>query len=225
MLNINKISKQVLIYIIGLFLLAIGITFSVNANLGVSPVASLGYTFALISPMSLGVATFVSNIVFIMIQFVLTRKFKLKSYIIQLIIAFIVSSFLDLAVTFMQVLPMANVLWLKILYLIVSLFVIAFAVTLYLLSGLPMMPYDTMVPIISEKFNLKFSSAKMICDVSTVIISLIICFILLGSWGSIGIGTIIAALFIGKILGLFMKYIREPLLEWFNAGQNKVVEQ
>ena len=65
----------------------------------------------------------------------------------------------------------------------------------------------------------------MICDVSTVIISLIICFILLGSWGSIGIGTIIAALFIGKILGLFMKYIREPLLKWLNAEKNEVVEQ
>jgi len=221
----NKISKKILIYIIGFFLLAIGITFSVNANLGVSPVASLGYAFALISPISLGVATFLSNIVFIIIQFVLTGKFEFKSYIIQLIIALIVSSFLDLAVTFMQVLPMANVLWLKLLYLIISLFVIAFAVTLYLLSDLPMMPYDSMVPIISEKFNLKFSTAKMICDISTVIISLISCFIALGSWGSIGIGTIIAALFIGKILGLFMKYIREPLLKWMNTRHNVEVQQ
>lgn len=219
----NKISKQLLIYIISLFLLAIGITFSINADLGVSPVASLGYAFALISPMSLGVATLVSNLLFILIQFMLTREFKLKSYIVQLIIAFVVSLFLDVAFASMQVLPTADVLSLKILYLIVSLFVIAFAVTLYLLSGLPMMPYDTVVPIISEKFKLKFSTAKMICDVSTVVISLIICLIVLGSWGSIGIGTIIAALLIGKILGVFMKYIREPLLAWLNAGHKEEV--
>lgn len=151
-----------------------------------------------------------------MIQIVVTKKFEIKKYIIQLIIAFIVSSFLDLTLILSQVLPEANTLFIKAFYLVLSLFIIALAAFLYLLSGLPMMPYDTLVPTISEQYNISFSKTKIICDVLTVIVALLLYMIFLQSWGSIGIGTIISAYFIGKIIGVIMKRFREPLAAWIN---------
>lgn len=187
-----------------------------KADLGVSPVASLGYTLALITSMSLGVATFLSNILFIVIQIIVTKKFEIKNYLVQLIVAFIVSAFLDLTVNLAQVLPDANTIFMQAFYLILSLFIIAFAVFLYLLSRLPMMPYDTLIPTISKQYNITFSKTKVMCDVLTVIIALVLCMIFLQSWGSIGIGTLIAALVIGRILGVIMNRFSKPLVTWIN---------
>lgn len=211
-------------YIGGICLLSLGITFSINANLGVSPVSSLGYAFALISPLSIGIATFASNILFIFIQFFLTQKFEFKSYILQLSMSFVMGLILNAIGGLAQILPDANVLWIQLLYLVISLVVISSGIALYLSSGLPMMPYDRVMPLVSEKFQIKFSSAKMICDMTAVVLSLIICFFALGSFGSIGAGTIISALTIGKILGVIMDSIREPLLAWFDAEVLEKIE-
>ena len=104
-------------YIGGICLLSLGITFSINANLGVSPVSSLGYAFALISPLSIGIATFASNILFIFIQFFLTQKFEFKSYILQLSMSFVMGLILNAIGGLAQILPDANVLWIQAFFL------------------------------------------------------------------------------------------------------------
>ena len=57
------------------------------------------------------------------------------------------------------------------------------------------MPYDALTYVISEKFNLKFSKAKISSDLINVCVAGAICLIFIQSLGSIGIGTLIAALF------------------------------
>ena len=52
----KTIYKRLIIYVIGLFTLALGCSFSIMANLGVSPVSSLAYSIHLISPWSVGLA-------------------------------------------------------------------------------------------------------------------------------------------------------------------------
>ena len=54
----NQITKRIIIYILGTFLLGIGVTFSIKADLGVSPVSSFGYAIALITSISVGTAVF-----------------------------------------------------------------------------------------------------------------------------------------------------------------------
>ncbi len=63
------------------------------------------------------------------------------------------------------------------------------------------MPYDALTFVIREKFNLKFSKAKILSDLINICVAGAICLIFIQSLGSIGIGTLIAAYFIGKILG------------------------
>lgn len=91
----NQITKRIIIYILGTFLLGIGVTFSIKADLGVSPVSSLGYAIALITSISVGTAVFLSNLVFIAVQFLLSGKFEAKNYLLQLISSVLVSVFID----------------------------------------------------------------------------------------------------------------------------------
>ncbi|MER2108843.1 MAG: DUF6198 family protein [Solibacillus sp.] len=212
----NQITKRILIYILGTFLLGIGVTFSIKADLGVSPVSSLGYAIALITSISVGTAVFLSNIVFIAAQVILSRQFEAKNYFLQLLSAILVSAFIDVTLALGVFLPDATTWTLQVGYLIISLFIIAFGVFFYVNARLPLASYDALVPVVAKKFKLSFGKAKTRCDLINVALSAIICLVFIQSFGSIGIGTFIAAYFTGKIVGVIIKYFKAPLYNWLS---------
>ena len=210
----NIIFKRISIYILGLFLLALGATFSILAGIGVSPVTSLPYALALITPLSVGVTTVLANLVFIILQALILKEIRFKNFIIQLIIAFLFGSFMDLTIWLTKSLPEANSIALIIIYLALSLVIVAFALLLYFTANLPTMPYDSLTHVIANRWKMKFSKAKIISDMLNVIISLIICLLFIQSLGAIGIGTFIAAYGIGKIVGIFIHKLQPSLKQW-----------
>lgn len=76
------------------------------------------------------------------------------------------------------------------------------------------MPYDELTQVISTSYKMPFGKAKIIGDVSNVIIAIILCLTFLKTMGSIGIGTIVAAVSIGKILGIVAKKF-QPQMDLF----------
>ncbi|MER2114425.1 MAG: DUF6198 family protein [Solibacillus isronensis] len=210
----NQITKRIFIYILGTFLLGIGVTFSIKADLGVSPVSSLGYAIALITSISVGTAVFLSNLVFIAVQFLLSGKFEAKNYLLQLISSVLVSVFIDATLALGIFLPDATNWTLKIVYLVISLFIIALGVFLYVSARLPLASYDALIPIVGEKLKKPFGKAKTISDLVNITISTLICLLFIQTFGSIGIGTLIAAYFTGKIVGVIIKYFKAPLYNW-----------
>lgn len=214
-MNHSKIIfKRLLIYIVGLFFIALGATFSILASLGVSPVTSLPYALALITPLSVGITTILANVIFIVLQALLLKEIRWKNFFIQLIIAFLFGSFMDLTIWLTTSLPEANSIILMIIYLAVSLVIVAFGLLLYFTANLPMMPYDSLTYVSANTWKMKFSKAKITSDLLNVIISLIICLVFIHSLGAIGIGTFVAAYGIGKIVGIFLHKLQPALKRW-----------
>lgn len=214
-MNHSKIIfKRLLIYIVGLFFIALGATFSILASLGVSPVTSLPYALALITPLSVGITTILANVIFIVLQALLLKEIRWKNFFIQLIIAFLFGSFMDLTIWLTTSLPEANSIILMIIYLAVSLVIVAFGLLLYFTANLPMMPYDSLTYVSANTWKMKFSKAKITSDLLNVIISLIICLLFIHSLGAIGIGTFVAAYGIGKIVGIFLHKLQPALKRW-----------
>ena len=52
-LNINFM-KRVLVFIVGLCIMAFGVSFSVKAGIGVSPISCVPYIYSLYFPLSIG---------------------------------------------------------------------------------------------------------------------------------------------------------------------------
>ncbi len=216
-LQVNRtitITKRLILYVIGLFFIALGATFSILANLGVSPVTSLPYALALISGLSVGVMTVVANLLFITIQAILLKMIEWKNFFIQLIIAFAFGSFMDLTIWMTSYLPEANSIWLILLYFALGLIIVAIGLLFYFTVNLPTMPYDTLTYVIATKWSLPFGKAKITSDMINVFISLILCLVMLQSFGSIGIGTFIAAYGIGKIVGIILQKLQPALKIW-----------
>ena len=73
-MDFKRIIYRILFYILGLFILAFGVSFSVNSNLGVSPVNSLPYEVSLITNIKLGTCVTAVFCCYILMQIVIKRK-------------------------------------------------------------------------------------------------------------------------------------------------------
>ena len=63
-----------IILLIGLYIMSLGIAFSIKASLGTSPISSVPYVTSCISGLSVGETTIIINLVFILTQILLLRK-------------------------------------------------------------------------------------------------------------------------------------------------------
>ena len=79
-MNLKNMKIRLPMYLVGLFIMTIGIAISVKSNLGVSPVSSIPYTMTCIWGIEMGKATILFHIVLVLIQLIILRKnFKLIS--------------------------------------------------------------------------------------------------------------------------------------------------
>ncbi|KMN45546.1 MULTISPECIES: YczE/YyaS/YitT family protein [Bacillus] len=212
--HMSKTMRRIILYVLGLFLLSFGVSLSIRAGFGVSPVSSLAYAMKLTTSLSLGFTTVLANVLFIIIQVILNKRIELNEFVVQLTISFLFGGFMNITLFIVQMFPTPETIFSRTIFLIVSFFVISAGLMGYFTAKLPLMPYDALTYAIHEKFNLKFSKAKISSDVINVCIAGGICIIFIQSLGSIGIGTLAAAYFVGKILGWLLSHYQQPLLQW-----------
>lgn len=218
MKHMNVTMKRLSLYVVGLFFLSLGVSFSIQADLGVSPVSSLAYAFALSSGLSIGMMTIAANVLFIILQVIISKRFNMKEAIVQIIITFLFGFYMDFTLFLLQLFPTPESVVMRWGFLVISLFVIAIGLLGYFSAKFPLMPYDELTHVISERFNMKFSNAKISSDLLNVGVAGLVCIIFIQSFGSIGIGTLIAAYFIGKIVGWLMKHYQKYLVAWINKS-------
>ena len=175
--HINITAKRLCLYIFGLFFLSLGVSFSIQANLGVSPVSSLAYAFTLSTGISIGLMTIAANVLFIIIQIILSKKFNLREASVQLLIAFLFGFMMDITLALLQVFPAPETWAMRGIFLVVSLFVVSVGLLGYFSAKFPLMPYDELTHVISEKFNLQFSKAKITSDLLNVVAAGLICIV------------------------------------------------
>lgn len=211
--------KRIILYTLGLFIMSMGISMSIQAGFGVSPVSSLAYASTLTTGLSVGVTMALANVLYIIIQIILSKRMELNEFIGQFIISFLFGFFMDATLFIVQLFPTPETIIARIVILVVSLFVIAVGLMGYTTAKLPLMPYDALTYVISEKFKLKFGKAKISSDLINICLAGTICVIFIHSLGSIGIGTLIAAYFIGKILGWMIPNYQRTLLHWVDKTE------
>lgn len=211
----QQLIKRVLLYVVGLFMLSFGVSLSIYANFGVSPVSSLAYGLSLITGVSVGATTIFTHIIYIIIQMIILKRFDMKYALTQLVIAFLFGFFVNATITISTLLlPVAGTIVLQCVYLALSLLLVACGLFIYTNAQYTLMPYDELTQVISTSYKMPFGKAKIIGDVSNVIIAIILCLTFLKTMGSIGIGTIVAAVSIGKILGIVAKKF-QPQMDLF----------
>lgn len=198
--------KRVFNYLLGLWFITLGIGFSIKSNLGSTPVSSVPYTLNLIWGIEIGQATILFHAILVLIELILLRRdFKIKHFL-QVFVGVLFGYFTSFSVGLMNFIPdPVNIVW-SLILTVLSIFFVALGLFFYVPTNIVPLSVDGVTQAISIAFNMDFSKTKVFQDCSLLIISLISCFVFLGViGGSVGIGTIFSAIFVGIVL----KYIHK----------------
>lgn len=205
-----------LVYIVGLFIMTLGISLSVKSNLGVSPVSSIPYTITCITGLEMGKATILFHIVLVVMQILILRKaFQMKN-LLQVVVGVIFGYFTTFSNYLFSFLPTPEHMTVLLLLMLGSTVLIAVGIFFYLPADIVPLAGEGAMKAVSDTMHIAFNKVKVGFDISMVVISLISCLVALGTLGSVGVGTIIAAVLVGSVLGVITK--------WFGEKRDKILQ-
>lgn len=206
--------KRIFNYIFGLYLITLGVAFSIKSGLGSAPVSSIPYTFNLIWSVEIGVATFIFQAFLVLIELLLLRRaFKAKHFL-QVFVGVLFGAFTSFSVSLMYFIPPADNFFLALLMSILSILLIATGLFFYVPTNIIPLSVEGVTQAIAIVSNRPFSRIKVYFDITVVSSALILSYIFLGGLGSVGLGTVLGALFVGTTV----KYIHK--LNRRITGQN-----
>lgn len=204
-MNLKNMKIRLPMYLVGLFIMTIGIAISVKSNLGVSPVSSIPYTMTCIWGIEMGKATILFHIVLVLIQLIILRKnFKLIG-LLQIPVGVVFGYFTTFCNYLVSFFPTPDNIVIRIIMVLISAAIVAIGIFLYLPADVIPLAGEGVMSAVSQVTKIEFSKVKMAFDITMVIISGASCLIFIQNLGSVGIGTVIAAFLVGFILGIINK--------------------
>ena len=200
----KKVNRY-LLYLLSLFIISLGASLSIKANLGTSPLICLPYVCSLITNLSVGIVVFLFTVVFILIQIVLLGKGFEKRQYLQFIICSIFSFFIDFSLMLVNSINPVGYIS-QFLLLLFSCLVVAFGVLLEIQTEVVYLPADGVIVAISQVLKKEFPKVKPFVDTSMVILAAVLSIVFLGYLAGVREGTIISALIIGPIVKILKKH-------------------
>ena len=193
--------KRILAFVCGLFLMAMGVAFSIVSLLGTTPISSISYSLALITNIDIGITTFLFNASLIVIQFIILRSKFHKKRLLQFINCVLFGYFTDVALHIVSFIPFDASLWMCGLFLVINIFLTAFGIFVYMPANIAPLPGEGCVEAIAITTGWRFSSIKIAFDATMVVLSLVMCgLVYTNILGAVNIGTFISAFFVGFTL-------------------------
>jgi len=208
------IMQRLAVYVCGLFILSMGVAFSINADLGVSPVSTFPYVLSHLTAFSVGTLTTAMMAIFILLQIAILRKDFKWLNLTQLVFSFIFGYFVDFSrwivgdFTFPTYFGSLGML-------IISIIFITTGVVMFIGAKIVPLPTEGFCLAVEQKMeNGKFHIIKMIMDCSLVALGLSFALIFGDELHGIREGTIISAIAIGKTIPYVRKALN-PILRRF----------
>lgn len=198
----NNLKVRIPMYFVGLFLMTIGIAISVKSNLGVSPVSSIPYTMTCVWGIEMGKATILFHAILVLIQIILLRRNFKPINLLQIAVGVVFGYFTTFCNYLVSFLPTPENILIRIIMMLISTFFIALGIFFYLPPNLMPLAGEGAMQAVSQITRMEFSKVKIRFDCTMVLISIITCLIAIHSPGSVGIGTVIAAVLVGTVLGI-----------------------
>lgn len=193
--------KRICFFVLGLFIMAFGVAFSIKSTFGTTPISSIAYSLALCTGIDIGITTFIFNAALVFIQMIILRsKFKAKR-LLQFINCVLFGYFTNVTLYIVYSLNIPNNLFINIILIFLSIFLIALGIFIYMPADIAPLPGEGCVESIAIVTGWRFSSIKIAFDTTMVIIAFLMCFFFYTNpFESVNIGTVISAFLVGFTL-------------------------
>lgn len=181
--------------ILGLFLFAIGVVMTLNANLGVAPWDVLHTGIAQVSNITIGRANILMGIVVVVVDIILGQPIGWGSLLNMVL----VGTFIDILMI-NSIIPIANSLISGLIMLFIGMIINGYAAFVYLSAELGAGPRDGLMIVLTKKTNKSVRLVKGFIEILVVIVGFIL-------GGKVGIGTVLLATFGGFFFQVAFKTV------------------
>lgn len=208
--------RKVTVFILGLFVVALGVSLSVKADLGVSPISCVPYVYSRKIPFTLGQLTILLNALLVVFQVVLLRKKYRLIQLIQLPAVMIFGCFIDLTMKMMNGIHASSYV-LQLGLCLLSCVVIGFGVFLEVKSNFTYLPGEGLAAAVVEVFQVEFGYVKVGLDGTLVLFGIASSLLLNHQLQGVREGTIVAAILVGFVVKFFIAKL--PMLDvWLSEA-------
>nr|WP_269202071.1 DUF6198 family protein [Bifidobacterium choloepi] len=202
----------------GLVLMALGVSLSIKASLGTSPISSIPYATSQISGLTVGQTTIIMNVVLVLLQIALLRRETRWNQIAQLVLALAMGTSIDMWDAVLQFDTPSTYLG-KWGVCVCGIIVVGIGVAMEVRADLVMNPGEGTVQTIARVLGKKFSNVKIVFDSSCVIIALLSAIFCLGAPAGVREGTVAAMICVGLVVKVVTKVIHKiDLKRWSLAS-------
>ena len=225
--------KRLFIYVLGLYIMAIGVVFSSRSALGVTPVSSLGNVIFQIgssagapSFVNLGNCTTAVFCLYLVAEFLVLRRDFKPAMLLQVAAALLFGQLVNLASATLSFLPAPSSYVVRLVYLLISVPLVSAGVMLYLSPNLLAMPGEGLCLAIVKKTGRSMGTIKTFFDCSVVILSVLVSLVYFRNLVGVREGAVISALLVGFVLKLLQKPFQKPLLRFVDreSKANRALE-
>lgn len=210
--------RRQFLLLLSLFVMTFGVALCVRSNLGSSVISSIPMVMSLAGDsgkapaLTIGEYTNIMNIILVACQILILRRKFASMQLFQLAIGFVFGFLLDVNMWLTSGMVYDSLV-LQILEQVCGCLVLGVGIAFEIRCGSVTMPGEGITVAISQALKVPFSKAKIGVDISLVAIAVILGFLFFGGWlwNVVGIGTILAMVFVGIVV----RYI-DPHIEWFS---------
>ncbi|GAA5417345.1 hypothetical protein Pryu01_02408 [Paraliobacillus ryukyuensis] len=201
----TQMFRRVALVILGNVFIGLAVSLLRIANLGTDPFSTMNLGLSSTLNLSLGIFQVIINLVLFPLMIVYLRNSIGLGTIVNMFgIGFISDFFVYIYFNLFEQIPGLE---LRLMFMLVAVTLTSLGVALYVTPDLGMAPYDALAFVIEKvsNGNIRFSIARMITDVSAVIIGFM--------FGAVvGVATVILAFFLGPFIQFFRARVAEPLV-------------
>ena len=217
---LSQKTVRILMTLLGVTLCSISVGIFKLAVLGTDPFTSFISGFSILTGLSFGnIYTILCAIMVILILLIDRRKIGLATIFNITCAGYIAQYTMHLFGPLFD----GAALWLRLLGMAFGIVVTCFAAAIYFTADLGVSTYDALSLILGEKTPIPFKFCRILTDVICVATGW-----LLMARDTIGIGTIVTALFMGPLIEFFNVHVARPFLferEWSHMTMRPAVQQ
>ena len=208
--KVKHFIRRLVVYLLGLFILALGVSVSVKSDLGISPVNSIPYVLSRVTGLEQGLLVTLVFCGFVLIQILLLRREFQLVQLLQVVCATIFGSFVSLT-NRIVCFPVPEAYIARLGLAVLSAILVAGGMFLYLCGNLIPQPAEGLCLAIEKKTGWKYSNVKVFFDCCLVSTATIISLVGLGKVVGVREGTLIAMLGVGRLIGIMIRYWKQPM--------------
>jgi len=198
------------IYLSGMMIIAMGITFSTKSGLGISPMTSAPYALANSLGASFSTTVFLVYVVMVFVQMAIKGKHCSWRYLLQIPSSMLFTSFLRWFETMVNV-P-CHTLFERLFISLIGSVLVGIGFAMMVDMQIVPNPPDGLIFEVSEATGKDLGFWKNAFDFTFVILSGVIDFISCGKLVSIGAGTVLAMIVTGRVVATVNYLFKEKML-------------